>query len=277
MSNLLIHSMAEFWPIIRPCLERAGVESIVEIGAEFGGMSSLLADHCASAGGTLTSVDPSPKDEFLAWVNDNDAVRHLALPSLEALAELNAPDAWVVDGDHNYYTVYNELRGIDAVCARDGKPLLAFLHDISWPCARRDFYYAPDRIPAEHRHAHSFEAGVTIDHGDAMPGRGMRGMGQFAIALHEGGPRNGVLTAVEDFIAGAESGGRSLVFAHVPAVFGLGVLFDGDAEWAEDLAGILLPYHENELIAKLELNRLANYLAVIDWQDRETYRLNDAA
>jgi len=265
--------MAEFWPIIQPCLVRAEVTTVVEIGAEFGGMSNKLAEHCAAAGGLLTSIDPSPKEEFITWAKGNDAVRHVASPSLEALPQLHAADAWVIDGDHNYYTVYSELRAIDATCHRDGQPLLAFLHDISWPCARRDFYYAPDRIPADHRHPHSFEAGVTIDNAEAIPHRGLRGMGQFAVALHEGGPRNGVLTAVEDFIAHAESDGRSLVFAHIPAVLGLGVLFDATAEWAEDVAGLLLPYHENELIAKLELNRLANYLAVIDWQDRAAARL----
>ncbi|BBC72159.1 conserved hypothetical protein [Altererythrobacter sp. B11] len=267
MSGLLIHSMAEFAPLIRPCLERAGTRDIVEIGAEFGGMSAELADHCAAAGGMLTSVDPAPKPEFIAWAAADPAVRHIARPSLDALPDLPAADAWVVDGDHNYYTVYNELLGIDAACRRADKPLLAFLHDISWPCARRDFYYAPDRIPAEHRHPHSFDVGVTLAHGKPMLHRGMRGMGHFAWALHEGGPRNGVLTAVEDFIAGADSEERPLIFAHIPAVFGLGVLFDGSAEWAEDVAGQLLPYHQNELIAKLELNRLENYLAVIDWQD----------
>jgi len=276
MADLLIHSMVEFAPIIRPCLERAAVKDIVEIGAEFGGMSQLLADHCAAAGGMLTSVDPAPKAEFLAWAEENEAVRHVAQPSLEALPSLAAADAWVIDGDHNYYTVYNELREIDAICSRDGKPLLAFLHDISWPCARRDFYYAPERIPAEHRYPYSYDVGVTLDHDGTMENRGMRGMGHFAWALHEGGPRNGVMTAVEDFVAGADSEDRPLVFAHIPAVFGLGVVFDASAEWAEDIAGQLLPYHQNELLAKLELNRLANYLTVIDWQDREAERLAEA-
>jgi hypothetical protein len=101
-----------------------------------------------------------------------------------------------------------------------------------------------------------------------LPGRGMRGMGNFAWALRAGGPRNGVLTAIEDFIAEAQSDERLLLYAEIPAVFGLGVLFDASAEWAEDVAGSLLPYHQNELIASLETNRLRNYLTVIEWQDR---------
>jgi hypothetical protein len=39
MSNLLIHSMAEFSDLILGSLAIAGARHIVEIGAEFGGMS----------------------------------------------------------------------------------------------------------------------------------------------------------------------------------------------------------------------------------------------
>lgn len=129
----------------------------------------------------------------------------------------------------------------------------------------------PQRIPPEHRHAHSYDAGVILDSADAQRHRGFRGNGQFAVALHAGGPRNGVLTAIEDFRSEAEQGagqvGRRLLYAHIPAVFGLGVLFDAAAPWAETLAEALIPWHDNPLLAKLETNRLRNYLAVLDWQD----------
>jgi hypothetical protein len=49
MSDLLIHSTTEFAGLILRCLERARAKTIVEIGAEFGGMSQLLADHWAGA------------------------------------------------------------------------------------------------------------------------------------------------------------------------------------------------------------------------------------
>jgi hypothetical protein len=184
------------------------------------------------------------------------------------LPDLGAFDAWFVDGDHNYYTVFNELRAIDDIQRRAGKPILAFLHDVSWPCARRDFYYAPERIPAGWRHPHSFDHGVRL--GDDAPalGRGFRGENQFAVALPNGGERNGVLTAVEDFLASADSEQRPLYYVHVPAVFGLGVIFDAGADWSSALAEFLLPYHANPLIARLEENRLRNYLEVIEWQDR---------
>lgn len=269
MTDLLIHSMTEFSGLIRSVIERVGARRIAEIGAEFGGMSQLLADHCAGAGGMLTSIDPAPKAEFVEWAASCPHVTHLAATSLQAMPTLADIDAWMIDGDHNYYTVFNELRLADEASRRDGKPLLAVLHDTDWPCARRDMYYAPETIPAEHRHPYSYEAGVTLGHDGCLRNRGMRGMGNFAWALRAGGPRNGVLTAIEDFMEQAQSEDRLLLYAHIPAVFGLGVLFDANAEWAEDVAGLVLPYHENELIASLETNRLRNYLTVIEWQDRQ--------
>jgi hypothetical protein len=51
-------------------------------------------------------------------------------------------------------------------------------------------------------------------------------------------------------------------------VFGLGVLFAPDAPWSDQVAELVLPYHDNALLRRLEENRLANYLTVVDWQDR---------
>ena len=270
MSDLLIHSMAEFSDTILACLGAADAREIAEIGAEFGGMSKRLADHLAPIDGHLTSIDPAPAPGFAAWAAATPCVRHVAQPSLDALPDLAGIDAWLVDGDHNYHTVSRELAEIDRIGHRDGTPMLAFLHDVGWPRARRDMYYAPDRIPAEHRHPHSYSAGALLDRDDLAPGRGFRGIGQFAIAEQSGGPCNGVLTAVEDFLADARADGRALAFAYIPAVFGLGVIFAADAPWGDAVAALLLPLHDNALLARVEDNRLRNYLAVLDWQDGHT-------
>ena len=272
MSNLLIHSMSEFSDIIVEALELAGAREIVEIGAEFGGMSSVLADFAAAQDGRLTSVDPCPKQEFVEWAAGHPDVRHIAKTSFNAFDELEQVDAWVIDGDHNWYTVYNELKKVDGICQRDGKPLLAFLHDVAWPWARRDLYYAPDQIPAPFRHPFSYEGGVTLDYPGIIENRGFRGLGQYACAVHEGGPCNGVLTAVEDFIEEVRADGRGIAFARIPAVFGLGVLFSTGADWASALSELIIPFHENALIQRLEENRLRNYLKVLDWQDRDADR-----
>ena len=269
MSDLLIHSMSEFAHLILPAFAAAGATNIAEIGAEFGGMSQHLADYCAGRGGHLTSIDPAPQDAFLNWAAACPHVTHIAEPSLDALPRLTDIDAWVIDGDHNYYTVSHELALADGLCRREGKPLLAFLHDVGWPSGRRDMYYAPERIPREHRHTHSFEAGVTLGDAGFLVQRGFRGGGHSAWALQSGGPRNGVLTAVEDFIAAASTPDRSLAYIHIPAVFGLGVVFDGSAPWADAVRALLGQWHDDPLLAAMEVNRLRNYLAVIEWQDRQ--------
>lgn len=271
MSNLLIHSMSEFADLILGALGQAGARNIVEIGAEYGGMSQLLADFATVAGGHLTSIDPAPQPAFVTWAAGAPSVTHIAAPSLSVIDDLREVDAWVIDGDHNYYTVYHELHAAARVCARDGKPLLVFLHDVGWPTGRRDMYYAPERIPPAYRHAHEFGAGAMLDQVELVPGQGFRGEQAWAMANRSGGPRNGVLTAVEDFITAARGEDRPLAYAHIPAVFGLGVLFDMDAAWSPDVAMLLAPFHDNSLLASLELNRLRNYLKVIEWQDRATH------
>lgn len=267
MSDLLIHSMAEFAGIILPCLAAARARNIVEIGAEFGGMSQLLSSHCEAARGRLISIDPAPKREFTNWVARCPSVTHVAERSLDAIPALQDIDAWMIDGDHNYYTVLNELKQIDAVNTKTDKPMLSILHDVGWPCGRRDFYYAPETIPAEHRHRFNPEAGVIPGNHGTVRNRGFRGNGSFSFALREGGPRNGVLTAIEDFIAEASVGGREFAFAFIPGVFGLGVLFDTSADWAGDVATLIAPLDNHPLLAALEDNRLRNYLKVIDMQD----------
>ncbi len=267
MPDLLIHSMSEFSEIILGVLETSNTKTIVEIGAEYGGNTAMLADFAGERGGTLISVDPAPKPEFLEWAAAHPSVTHIAEPSLQAFSKLADVDAWVIDGDHNWYTVYHELMLVDAISKRDGKPLLAILHDIHWPSGRRDMYYAPDAIPAAFRQPYSYDGGALLDQSGLVDGQGFRGMGNFAWATHEGGPRNGVLTAVEDFLEEQHRSGRELGFAEIPAVFGLGVLFDLDADWSGRVAETVLPYHNNKLLRTLEENRLRNYLRVIELQD----------
>jgi len=270
MAELLIHSMAEFSDIIIDCLRLAGAKHLAEIGAESGGMSTILHDYVTDAGGTLATIDPAPKDAFVEWATARDRLAVITRPSLDAIDGLAEIDAWMVDGDHNWYTVYSELKAIERVCKRDNRPLLAFCHDVGWPCGRRDLYYAPERIPAAFLHPHSHDAGLRLESDALLPKRGFRGAGQFAFATHAGGPRNGVLTAVEDFANESEVAGKPLACAIVPGPFGLAVLFDRAAPWAQAVAAALLPFHMNKLLDRLEHNRLVNYLEVLDYQDGRT-------
>ena len=262
MADLLLHSMAEFADIIFPCLMAAKARKVVEIGSENGTMTAKLIAYAAECKGEFVCVDPSPSKEAEQLFEQHRFAKLVKDLSLNVLPHISA-DAYLIDGDHNYYTVFHELQNCWKNALGEEKHLLVFLHDVAWPCGRRDFYYKPDMVPMPFRHPHSWDKGVTLNANDLILG-GFRGEGHWAWATEEGGPRNGVMTAVEDFVK--DKPGRFL-WAYIPIIFGLGVLFDSGAPWRDKLSEILGPYHNNTLLARMEENRLACYLKVIEWQD----------
>ncbi len=269
MTDLLLHSMAEFADIIFPCLEAAGARKVVEIGAEYGSMTSKLIEYTGQCGGELVSIDPSPSAEAEQLFDRFPHAQLVKDYSLNVLPSC-AADAYLIDGDHNYYTVYHELQHCWKNTVNENRQLLVFLHDVGWPWARRDLYYKPSVIPMAYRQPHVWDKGLTLGSHDVVKG-GFRGEGQWACALKEGGPRNGVMTAIEDFVN--DKPGQFL-WAYVPVIFGLGVLFDSRAPFKDRLAEILGPYHNNPLLSRMEENRLACYLKVVEWQDRQHEKCN---
>lgn len=255
--------MAELESIILPLLDRAGCRQIVEIGTEFGGMTSQLIEYAKQHQGQLTSIDPNPDESAVALLGGSPYSVLDRDISLRALPRTPPADAYLIDGDHNYYTVTHELLLIERMMAWGNKPLLIFVHDVSWPWAYRDLYYNPQAIPTDWLHPYALDQGVTLDQPLTIDG-GFRGNGSWAPALREGGPRNGVLKAVEDFHSPRAG---AIEFALIPAVFGLGVLYSMQAPWSGDVREFLTPYNRNSLLAKLERNRLENYLKVIELQD----------
>jgi hypothetical protein len=92
------------------------------------------------------------------------------------------------------------------------------MHDVDWPYGRRDMYYQPDTVPAEFRRAYAYRGVIRGQNQlDEINGSDS----PFANAIDEGGPRNGVLTAVEDFHAQHAEDYR---FFRVKTQYGLGVL-----------------------------------------------------
>ena len=139
------------------------------------------------------------------------------------LAGLDSPpDAVILDGDHNYFTLSEELRLIAELAGERPLPLLLF-HDVCWPHARRDTYYDASRIPEDERPPIGKNVGLF----PGEPGTDPAGLPYPWAALREGGPRNGTVTAIEDFMGSREG----LRFAIVPAFFGFGVV------WPEAIRG----------------------------------------
>jgi hypothetical protein len=232
--------------LVIACLDLAEPRSLVEVGAYAGDLTALLLEWADESGARVSAVDPAPKkklEELAAAHNNLDLLR---ATSVEALPDLLPPDAAIIDGDHNYYTVSEELRLI-AERAQEGRLPLLLFHDVCWPHARRDSYYTPERIPEAGRQPMVQGAGLFPGEQGVRPG----GLPYHWAAAREGGRRNGVLTAIEDFVGEREG----LLLAVVPAFFGFGVVWHRDAPYADALADLLAPYDRNPLLERLEANR----------------------
>jgi hypothetical protein len=257
--DVLIYSLSEHRDLIFECLSVVEPRRVVEIGSEAAGMTRLMAAWAAEHDAVFTTVEPFP----IAEVREMDETSpHFTLVegrSPEALDSVEPADAYLVDGDHNHWTVLRELRAIYA----DGRAPLTVLHDVGWPCARRDQYYSVEALPKDAVREHSYTGG-RVPGQDELSSTGFGGAGEFAVACAEGGAANGVLTAVEDFLAERPE----LSYAHVPAVFGLGIVWSSEAPYAERLAAVVAPWHENRLLARLEENRVRLYARVLEQQAR---------
>jgi SAM-dependent methyltransferase len=249
-------SLAQSAEVLLPCLDAAGARSVVEVGAFAGDLTRVLVAWAAGAGAAVTAIDPAPQPDLEAL----EGVELIRATSLDALRELSLPDAIVIDGDHNYYTVREELRLIAERAAGAAFPLLLF-HDVCWPHGRRDDYHDAGAIPADARHT------VADGKGGLFPGDpGLRkgGLPYPRSAAHEGGPRNGVLTALEDFVADRER----LRLVVVPVFFGFGAVWNLDAAWSDGIARILDPWDRNPVLERLEANRVLHIARAFELAQR---------
>jgi hypothetical protein len=262
MPALFLHSLTSFDPLIEGVLDRVGARRMVEIGSEGAIFSKWLGEYAARNDGDVRCVDPVPSDALLDLAASAPTIELLQRYSPAVLTELQDADAYVIDGDHNWHTVTGELAGIRDRLLDVERPAVAILHDVHWPWARRDLYYDPERIPADERQPFSYEGGVAPGV-EGLDPHGFRGAGGFAAAEREGGPRNGVLTAVDDFLEDTPG----LVHRVVPCVFGLGFLYSTSAPWAADVDAFLAPFDRSSLLERLEENRIALYLQVLRLQD----------
>jgi Methyltransferase domain len=266
-------SLAQSAEIMLPCLDVAGARSVVEVGAFAGDLTRVLVAWAAGAGARVAAVDPAPQPGLEALAREHPQLELIRETSLDALPRIPLPDAVVIDGDHNYWTVSEELRLIGERAAGAALPLLLF-HDVCWPHGRRDDYFDPRQIPEDHRHPLAGDAGGLAP---GEPGLTRGGLPYPRSAAREGGERNGVLTAIEDFVAGRDD----LRLAVVPVFFGFGVVWQHDAPWSGAVAAILDPLDRNPVLERLEANRVqhlaAGHARLVDlWEANERRARHEA-
>jgi hypothetical protein len=205
--------------VIAPLLAASGAKRILEIGIRRGATTAQLLRRLGP-GVEVHAIDPVPDFDAaeLARTFPGRYVVHAAT-SHDVLPSLGAFDVALIDGDHNWFTVYHELRMLadGARAAATDLPIFV-LHDVGWPYGRRDLYYAPARIPPEFRHEFA-RRGLQPGHAGFVSSGGMNA--SFDNAAAEGGARNGVMTAVDDFVAECDEPVRVVV---LPIYFGLAIV-----------------------------------------------------
>jgi hypothetical protein len=256
-----------FWSkVIRPILTAAEPDVVVEVGAGRGAHTQRLARFCGARDATLHVIDPAPDFDPSELGGGIEFHRRL---SLDALPDIGPVDVALIDGDHNWYTVNHELLLLQRAAQSTGGPApVAICHDVCWPYGRRDTYYDPETIPALYLHPWE-RAGLIPGSGGLHPGRGLNA--HLANATEEGGPQNGVMTAIEDFIANAN---EPLDLAVLPVLHGLAVVVPssrleanprlkrviarvGSARGLADLAPLVEAERQRLLVEVRELRRRA--------------------
>src|ERR1700680_4044669 len=143
--------------LIQPLLDALEPLVVVEMGVEVGAVTGPLLAWAQANGATVHAIDPDPTlnvDRLQAEYGEQ--LRFHRRKSLEVLGEIADVDLALIDGDHNWYTVIEELRALEHRAREDGREVPVVLaHDVGWPYGRRDLYYDPQSIPEAHRHPHA--------------------------------------------------------------------------------------------------------------------------
>ena len=260
-SELLLASMIFFEPILEPILKELKPRSLCEIGIDQGRFTRKLLEFCKHQSCDYTGIDPKILNRQILDLA-RDGVQFIQGKSVDVLQELPPHELYIIDGDHNYYTVKQEISLIFQ--HPEHSPVFLF-HDTAWPFARRDLYYDPVTIPADQRNPHSADGGP-------WPGKqnlsedGFCATESMCIATEEGGPGNGVLTAIED--AKSEKIIPEIYrTTSIPIVFGCTLLYPSDMVSAAALKKIKQLGNSTEtlhpLLESMESNRLRLYLELV--------------
>ena len=202
--------------ILKPYILGHKYQNILEIGSSRGQNADQLLKGNPKI--KISVIDPCVHRDLIEKYKNNPRVNLLKGLSLEILPQLRNPfDCILIDGDHNYYTVLNELEEIHRHGLLKNSGTI-FLHDVRWPYARRDMYYDPANIPKEHLFSYA-QRGMARGRRELVDEGGFNAGANNA--LYEGGPRNGVLTAVEDFLR--PNNGQYVYYAS-NSQYGLGVI-----------------------------------------------------
>ncbi len=274
--------MYHFWgTVIKPLFDILQPREIVEIGADFGHNTGNILEYCRQTDSRAHIVDPVPKFEPEVLKSEyGDVFEFYQSLSLNALPMIRNMDAVLIDGDHNWYTVYHELKLIEKNCQSNKSAFpLIIVHDVAWPYARRDLYYHPDNIPEAFRMPYA-QKGIIPGSREMVDAGGLNP--HLHNAIYEHNFRSGVLTAVEDFLQESDT---SLTLVKILGFHGLGIIYSSYHEESYPmLSGFIQSLSAPDFILNIlkavETSRIENFIAYEEYRDKlrclENIRLRES-
>ncbi len=252
---------------------------IVEIGSKTGASTLNLLTFARDHSAFVDVIDvPEPPNlpELEALLPEYGALHQG--PSLEVLSRIPIADVYFIDGDPNWYTVHHQLTNVAATAAdAQARAPLFILNGVGWPYGRRDLYADPSAIPNEYRQPYQ-RGGLRYGESALATDGGVNH--HLFHAVSEGGARNGVRSAVDDFL---EARPKQYRYYQSDALGGLGFLIpavDQRHPYAARVARFCeVPSTLRPLVDALEQARIAAMTSAGDfrWQREQTQRALEAA
>ena len=184
--------MLEFYKldIIPNLLRNFKVKKVIISGLKNEGLVNEFLNYEA----TFTAIDSDKTHPQIDTIKGH---------SLDILPLQGDYEAIIIDDDPNWYTVYNELNLIKK--SNDEFPLV-FICNNRFPHKFRDSYSNPELIPQEFRQEYVKELPIIYDNKEIII------TDDYLHACEENTPKNGVSTAINDFIS--ENAGIGIMDIH---------------------------------------------------------------
>jgi hypothetical protein len=245
------YSMVNFAPLYTPILDAIHPKVIVEVGSEAGNNTKYLAGLAEKYKADYYIVDIHPV--YNPVLEQQPYIHYKEMRSIDFLNDFKGGEVFFLDGDHNYGTLSSELDRIHTI--RQDKRVFLFIHDTLWPLGYRDLYYDISTLDGKPL-AYSNTKGPVLWDEALQPDGHFAGNNNVAMAVSEGGPGNGLATAVNDFLAEHQEY-RSF---QVPCFYGLTIAWN-DAKLTDKEREILIETEKiytksAPLLSTLEWNRL---------------------
>ena len=258
--------MNRLWnTVIRPIIDGVKAQNIVEIGSDTGINTKNILEYCLDHDSHLIVIDPSPKfdvEEFKIRYGDKfEFYKELSLNRLPSITDF---DVILIGGDHNWYTLYNELKIIEEKFNEENFPII-FLPNIGLQYKGRELYCDPENIPKSYRQTHK-KLGKSPGEASLNENSGMNK--DFNDSINENNSKNGILTAVETFINESD---LEFTFKTINVFYGLGILYVKNEKIDEIIKKVssnpkLLDILEEELI-KITISNSENYFENLELKE----------